>query len=254
MSLKINHIIDNINFKYVKENDVANSNKLYKFKKYLFYLYALAKYQKLRHFTFFENTEIKINNSQFHDFSKRMKSIEGMSTIANAWIINQIASGLDKDQNYVNIGCWKGFSLIAGMINTTCKVFGVDNFSWVDAPRDEFYKNFNNYKNNEKHFFHDGDYVNFLKEWEKKNEYIDFYFFDGPHTYKDQYQSLELASNFFKTGTLILIDDTNWEEPREATMNFINKNSGKYKILHDLKCKHARHPTYWNGLIIFQKQ
>ena len=52
---------------------------------------------------------------------------------------------------------------------------------------------------------------------------------------------------------MILVDDTNWEEPREATMDFIKNNNNKYKILHDLKCNHARHPTYWNGLIILQK-
>ena len=57
----------------------------------------------------------------------------------------------------------------------------------------------------------------------------------------------------FKSGTIILVDDTNWEEPREATMEFIIKNSNKYRVLQDLKCKHARHPTYWNGLIIFKK-
>ena len=227
MKTKIDQILNNIEFKYVNQSDIANNNLQYKFKKYIFYLKALIKYQKLRHFTFYENTNTKINNSEFQNFSNRMKSIEGMSTIANAWIINQIASNLDQNQNYVNIGCWKGFSLIAGMINTKCSVYGVDNFTWIDAPRKEFY--------------------------DKKQKYIDFYFFDGPHTYKDQYQSLDLASNFFRKGSIILVDDTNWQEPREATKDFISNHASKYEILHDLKCNHARHPTYWNGLIIFQK-
>lgn len=253
MKTKIDQIINNIEFKYVNQSDIANNNFRYKFKKYIFYLKALIKYQKLRHFTFYENTNLKMYNSEFQNFSKKMKSIEGMSTIANAWIINQIASNLDKNQNYVNIGCWKGFSLIAGMINTKCSVYGVDNFTWIDAPRKEFYNNFNNYKNDKKHFFYEGDYVKFLQQWDGEKNYIDFYFFDGPHTYNDQYQSLELASNFFRSGTVILVDDTNWEEPREATMDFIKNNNNKYKILHDLKCNHARHPTYWNGLIILQK-
>lgn len=249
----IDQIINNIEFKYVGQNDVANNNLHYKLKKYIFYLQTLIKYQKLRHFTFYENTNTKIHNAEFQIFLKQMKIIEGMSTIANAWIINQIASNLEQNQNYVNIGCWKGFSLISGMINTKCSVYGVDNFSWKDAPRKEFYDNFNFHKTENKHFFYDGDYTEFLHQWDKQKKYIDFYFFDGPHTYKDQYQSLELASNFFRNGTIILVDDTNWEEPREATKDFISKNESKYEILHDLKCNHARHPTYWNGLIIFQK-
>ena len=68
-----------------------------------------------------------------------MSSIEGMSTIANAWIINQICSELKENECYVNIGCWKGFSLIAGMINTKCSVFGVDNFAWKEFGKKDFY-------------------------------------------------------------------------------------------------------------------
>ena len=85
------------------------------------------------------------------------------------------------------------------------------------------------------------------------NPLFNFYFYDGPHTYNDQYQSLEIASEFFTKNTIILVDDTNWQEPREATMDFIAKNDSNNKILKDLKCNHAKHPTFWNGLIIFKK-
>ena len=254
MKINIDQIINSIEFKYINQNDIANNNIHYKFKKYLFYLYGIIKYQELRHFTFYENTKINFNNDDFQKFSKKMKTIEGMSTIANAWIINQIASTLNQDQNYVNIGCWKGFSLIAGMIDTNCTVYGVDNFAWKEQGRDDFYKNFKKYSK-DNHFFYEGDYQDFLKNWEYEKKYIDFYFYDGPHGYKDQIQSLELGSGFFRSGTIILVDDTNWDEPRQATLDFVNKkyNYNKYEILHDLKCNHARHPTFWNGLMLLKK-
>jgi len=249
----LERIIKNIKFKHVNNDEIANNNLYYNFRKYIFYLFGLIQYQEIRHFTFFQNTETLIKKEELDFLKKKLKSIEGMSTIANAWIINQISQNLKPNQNYLNIGCWKGFSLIAGMINTNCNVYGVDNFAWKDYGKKNFYNNFDKFKDSNKHFFHEGDYVEYLKKWEKKKEYIDFYFYDGPHTFKDQYQSLELGSQFFKSGTLILVDDTNWKEPREATMEFIKKNSNKYRVLQDLKCKHARHPTYWNGLIIFEK-
>jgi len=58
---------------------------------------------------------------------------------------------------------------------------------------------------------------------------------------------------FFTKNTIISVDDTNWSEPREATMDFIAKNGNDYKILKDLKCSNAKHPTFWNALIIFKK-
>ena len=36
-------------------------------------------------------------------------------------------------------------------------------------------------------------------------------------------------------------------------MDFIAKNGNDYKILKDLKCSNAKHPTFWNALIIFKK-
>ena len=174
MESKIEKIINNIKFKYVQQNDIANDNYYYRFKKYLSYLYGIARYQELRHFTFYENTIVNLDNYEFQNFSKKMKSIEGMSTIANAWIINQIALTLNENQNYVNIGCWKGFSLIAGMINTKCSVFGVDNFAWKEQGKKEFYKNFNKNADTQKHNFYEGDYLKFLEDWEKSKKFIDF--------------------------------------------------------------------------------
>ena len=54
------------------------------------------------------------------------------------------------NENYINIGVWKGFSLIAGMINTNCSVYGVDNFSEFNGPRNELIKNFDLLKNDKK--------------------------------------------------------------------------------------------------------
>ena len=263
MEKEIAKTIDNLIFKYVKPEDIANSNIIYRFNKYIFYLSSLLKYKEFRNFTFFQNTKTNIQKDKFKEFSKKMYLIEGMSTIANGWIINQITSNLNENQNYVNIGTWKGFSLIAGMINTICSVYGCDNFPirpaelklapWKEKGKKEFYKNFNRYREKNKHFFSEQDYTKFLYDWDKKKKYIDFYFYDGPHSFEDQYRALELGSNYFKSGTIILVDDTNWEVPREATLQFINKSRYNYKLLCDLKCNHARHPTFWNGLMIFKQ-
>ncbi|MFL2510583.1 MAG: class I SAM-dependent methyltransferase [Alphaproteobacteria bacterium] len=249
----LDKIVKEISFKYIFPDDEVNNFLSYKYKKYLFYLRSLLVNKELRHFTYISNTLIENQADEFIQFKKSMQKIEGMSTIANAWIINQIAKDLDPTENYLNIGCWKGFSLIAGMLNTKCNVFGVDNFSWKEKANIIFYENFSNHRKTDKHFFYEGDYVDYLKQWSMKNRYINFYFYDGPHTYNDQYQSLEIASEFFTKNTIILVDDTNWTEPREATMDFIAKNDKDYKILKDLKCSHAKHPTFWNGLIIFKK-
>ena len=73
---------------------------------------------------------------------KQLSLIDTMSKISIGFLINQISKSLDSNGVYVNIGVWRGFSMFAGMLNTECEVYGVDNFSFD-------YKDGNSLLNNE---------------------------------------------------------------------------------------------------------
>ena len=90
----------------------------------------------------------------------------------------------------------------------------------------------------------------FLKHGKKK---IDFYIYDAWHSYEQQYKNLEIANEFFSKNCLIYIDDYNDHEVENGTLDFINKYSGKYTILKEVKTGFNMHPTYWNGFILFKK-
>ena len=72
-------------------------------------------------------------------FLEKIKKINGMSTLANALLINNICKNL-VGKNYINVGCWEGFTLLSGMINTECNVYGIDNFSQFGGPKKKFYR------------------------------------------------------------------------------------------------------------------
>ena len=178
-----------------------------------------------------------------------------MSTYAIGYVINKICQKLNSDENYVNIGVWKGFSLIAGMLNTNCSVYGNDNFSQFEGPKKEFIRKFDLLKNEGKHFFYECDYKIFFKEYEKLKKQIDFYYYDGEHSYKNQFENLIIAKDYFKSGTIILVDDNNFKEVEAGTKDFISKYPNDYKILKDIKTANNHcHPSYWNGLFLFQKK
>ena len=40
---------------------------------------------------------------------------------------------------------------------------------------------------------YEDDYKIFFKNFEKNNERIDFYYYDGEHSYKNQYDNLEIV-------------------------------------------------------------
>ena len=82
--------------------------------------------------------------------------------------------------------------MFAGMLNSKCEVYGVDNFSFNYQDGDKslnnrteeyntrkyFYKHFSELQDKKKHFFFDTDYKIFFSTWEKKKKAIDFYYYD----------------------------------------------------------------------------
>ena len=191
-----------------------------------------------------------------------------MSKISIGFLINQVCKNLSSNGLYLNIGVWRGFSMFAGMLNTNCEVYGVDNFSFdyeegnsalnnyqeEKETRSYFFRHFDQLKNPNKHFFYEVDYKEIFTLLEKKNKLIDFYYYDGEHSYKNQLENLIIAKNFFKKGTIILIDDYNEINVEKATLDFVAKYNSDFKILKELKTANKYiHPTFANGIILIEK-
>lgn len=176
-----------------------------------------------------------------------LQSIEGMSTLGYAEIISAVCGSLSEDQVYLNIGCYKGLSLVAGLITSGCRVIGVDNFSQFGGPKDEFLRNYHAHARSNSEF-HDVDYVKYMET--SAPDRIDFYFYDGPHRYDDQYRAIMLANHKLPKGSLIMIDDTNVPEVREATIAALDDCNRSYDVWLDIRTAHNKHPTFWNGLML----
>jgi hypothetical protein len=174
-----------------------------------------------------------------------------MSTIAIGSIINRAVAGLKKDESFVNVGVWNGFSFLAGLACNPEKVcVGIDNFSQFGGPRDAFLGRFAKYKSPVQHFF-DMDYKQYFTE--KQQSRIGFYIYDGEHSYHNQLEGLRVAEPFFSEDCIVLVDDTNWEEPRQATLDFVAQSSNRYEMVLDVRTAANRHPTFWNGVMILRR-
>jgi hypothetical protein len=130
------------------------------------------------------------------------------------------------------------------------KCIGVDNFSEFGGPREAFLTRFNAYKGTSHRFF-EMDYREYFSQVHR--EPIGFYVYDGNHSYSNQLTGLEAAEPFFSQGSIILIDDANYDHVRRATMDFIDKSSFEYKIVLDQTTFCNNHPTLWNGVIVLQR-
>jgi len=194
----------------------------------------------------------KLSNGKLVDLMFDLCCIPKMSTYAIGMLINKIVRDMQNNECYVNIGVWNGFTLLAGMLcNPEKKCIGIDNFSEFGGPKDDFKKRFMTSKTNS-HSFYNMDYKQYFEGYHESK--IGFYFYDGNHTYRNQFDGLKLAEPFLADNAIIMIDDINWHEPEQATNDFINHSEFNYDILFKEKTRCNCHPTWWNGIMIIQKK
>jgi hypothetical protein len=76
--------------------------------------------------------------------------------------------------------------------------------------------------------------------------------YDGDHSYEHQLEGLRVAEPFFAPGCMVLVDDTNRDEPHRATHDFVAGSERDYRVLLDVQTADSAHPTLWDGLIVLE--
>jgi hypothetical protein len=197
------------------------------------------------------NTRLPADRREARPALRRLLSVPRMSTYAVAAIIDKAVSDMPAGTAFVNVGVWHGFSALSGIANNPDKkCVLIDNFSQFGGPREEFLARFAAHKS-PNHEFHEMDYERYFAEVHRGP--IGFYIYDGEHSYQNQLRGLEAAEPFFSDECVILVDDTNDDEPRRATLDFMNRTPGRYRLLFDRKTLLNGHPTFWNGVMIFAR-
>lgn len=180
-----------------------------------------------------------------------VRTVPKMSTYAIAALINKAVAEMPLGTAFVNVGVWHGFSFLAGIVNNgDIRCVSIDNFSQFGGPKAEFTARFQAHRS-AAHEFHEMDYEEYFSRVHSGP--IGLYIYDGEHSYRNQLRGLEVAEPFFADGAVVLVDDTNDDEPRQATLDFMNRVPGKYRLLFDLRTAGNCHPTFWNGLMAYAK-
>ena len=123
---------------------------------------------------------------------------------------------------YLEIGTWKGSSICSAMCNNKMTCLAIDNCSEFGGPKTEFLENFNKFKGNNNDTFIE------KKCWDIDVNTIgkfNIYMFDGNHTENSHYQALTNYLPCLDDEFIYLVDDWNWSEVRDGTLNSIKDNN-----------------------------
>lgn len=180
-----------------------------------------------------------------------LAEVPGMATENKLLLLNLAVAHLGPGEVYVEVGCYKGASIVgAARGNTAVKIFACDNFSKFDGTEEILKDNLERHAPGQVEFFNMTS-RDFLREAPWRPARIGAYFFDGGHSFTDQFEGLQYALPSFADDALIIIDDTNKREARAADAIFARMVPG-FELVLDLRTPRNHHPTWWNGVQVFR--
>ena len=164
-------------------------------------------------------------------------NMEGMSGTKTRHFYNNLLN--TEDARYLEIGTWKGSSVCSAMCGNKAKVICIDNWSEFGGPKSEFLVNFEKFKGeNEATFIENDCYKVDVSTLPKFNIYM----YDGNHTKENHYNALLHYYNCLDDVFIFIVDDWNWKDVRDGTINSIQKLN--LKVLYEKEIKTTNNDTH----------
>ena len=194
---------------------------------------------------------IVLAEKQESPLNHQVLSIEGMAGQKTRHFLNNLCSL--PNTSYLEIGCWKGSTLIAALYKNESHVdyaVGIDNWSQFNGPRNAFFKNVQKFlPAGLLHFFESDSFS--IDTQMAFPVPVNIYFYDGHHSWSAQKEAFTYFNDIFDDVFIAVVDDWNWEQVQEGTRSgFASLN---YKILFEQEFFTSRNgdaPGWWNGLYI----
>jgi len=187
--------------------------------------------------------------------------IKGLTSLKVKSFLNNICDF--GGASYLELGAYQGATFCSAIYGNDIKSTAVDNWKdfelapanislWqsvrnVSNPKGIFLSNIKKCKDHGVVGVLDENYLTFPSSMLKYKANIVFY--DGEHTFSDQYQMLGRMLDFCEDEFILVIDDWNWE--KRGVIQGIKDFKFKCSYLKEIFTKGEDPEDFWNGLGIF---
>jgi hypothetical protein len=201
------------------------------------------------------NIEIAFQNAEknISKITNDIIAMRGMTGTKTRHFYNNLLNR--EDARYLEIGTWKGSSVCSAMCNNNATVVCIDNWSEFQGPKSEFLINFEKFKGNNNARFIENDCFKIDVSTLPK---FNIFMYDGNHTTESHYKALLHYYNCLDDIFIFVVDDWNWKDVRDGTINSIQKLN--LKVLYEkevrLTLDNSVTPepelssTWWNGIYV----
>jgi predicted O-methyltransferase YrrM len=185
-------------------------------------------------------------------FAPILAKVGGLARENNLALLNLATSLLGRGESYVEVGSFKGLSLIAAMLGNRGDFVGIDNFSMEGGGRALLDKNLRRY-GLAGHTILAGDALTLLRGGALAGRRVGVYYYDAAHDYRSQLDSLRLVEPHLTEGALLIVDDTDWTQVRRAIRDYL-RSQPRARLLVEIAGKDRGQPWWWEGVQVLAWQ
>lgn len=171
---------------------------------------------------FVENFNPNEIDPKFQEYLTKVRPMTGAGVVQ---LLNGCVALIDDDKCYLEVGTHRGSTLLGAALDNKTMCYGVDNFLGHNGAHEAHpFKTVEEglqdgisrlSSGNVKYF--KSDYKEFLKDRvDVEGQKVEVYFYDGDHQADNQYEGLKLTLPLLAEKSLIIIDDTGYQDKGAA--------------------------------------
>lgn len=187
-------------------------------------------------------------------FDTLVASVEGMSTPHSLTLLNEAVRHLGPDEYYLEVGSYRGRSLIGAMLGSEHDRFvAIENFREFGVPLDIaeqiVHRTLREWGVRDRVQFLRGEAFTMLPQGVVPGP-VGVYFYDGAHSRLAQYLGLAVAEPWLADNALVIVDDASWPQVASSTQSYMDSHPG-YELLYDFRASADFDPRWCNGVKVF---
>jgi predicted O-methyltransferase YrrM len=182
-------------------------------------------------------------------FEAVLEDVPGLARARNLALLNVAARCRAPGEAYVEVGTFRGTSLVAAMLGNEGTFVALDNWSFTEGSREQLDANLARYGLDAEMI--EGDAFETLRSGRLERYTIGAYYYDNGHEYEQQLDGLRLVEPYLADTALLIVDDTDWERVERAVDDYLAADSRATEIFR-AEGKDRGHPEWGEGMRVLR--
>jgi len=182
-------------------------------------------------------------------FAELLEDVPGLARPNNLALVNTAVRCLGAGESYVEVGTYRGTSLLAAALGNDADLVAIDDWSLGDGSREQLDANLA--RHGVTATILEGDAFELLRSGALGDRRVGAYYYDNGHAYEQQLDGLRLIEPHLVPGALVVVDDSDWERVERAVDDYLAAQP-RATDLWRVGGKERGQPEWWEGMRVLR--